>query len=123
MSFAPRASGSRPVTRTLLLFWDGVPFMRQADYASPPRSRPPHTLPAGRRPLSSSPFHFRGVSAEVLCAAFHKQFLRDTLTEIEKKLIERAMEQAQGVQAEAARMLGLSRSDIGYKVTKYAIER
>jgi DNA-binding NtrC family response regulator len=49
--------------------------------------------------------------------------LRDTLTEIEKKLIERAMEQAQGVQAEAARMLGLSRSDIGYKVTKYAIER
>ena len=49
--------------------------------------------------------------------------LRDTLTEIEKKLIERAMEQAKGVQAEAARMLGLSRSDIGYKVTKYAIER
>jgi DNA-binding NtrC family response regulator len=49
--------------------------------------------------------------------------LRDTLTEIEKKLIERALEQAQGVQAEAARMLGLSRSDMGYKVTKYAIER
>jgi transcriptional regulator with GAF, ATPase, and Fis domain len=49
--------------------------------------------------------------------------LRDTLTEIEKKLIERALEQAQGVQAEAARMLGLSRSDMGYKVTKYAIGR
>jgi transcriptional regulator with GAF, ATPase, and Fis domain len=49
--------------------------------------------------------------------------LHDTLTEIEKNLIERAMEEARGVQAEAARMLGLSRSDMGYKVAKYAIER
>lgn len=49
--------------------------------------------------------------------------LHDTLTEFEKSLIERAMEEAKGVQAEAARMLGLSRSDMGYKVTKYAIER
>ena len=49
--------------------------------------------------------------------------LRNTLTEIEKNLIERAMAQANGVQAEAARMLGLSRSDMGYKISKYAIER
>lgn len=49
--------------------------------------------------------------------------LRNTLTEIERDLIERAMEQAKGVQAEAARMLGLSRSDMGYKISKYAIER
>jgi DNA-binding NtrC family response regulator len=47
--------------------------------------------------------------------------LRELLTAFEKGLIERALEQANGVQAEAARMLGLSRSDIGYKVTKYAI--
>jgi DNA-binding NtrC family response regulator len=47
--------------------------------------------------------------------------LRELLTAFEKALIERALEQANGVQAEAARMLGLSRSDIGYKVTKYAI--
>ena len=47
--------------------------------------------------------------------------LRELLTAFEKGLIERALEQANGIQAEAARMLGLSRSDIGYKVTKYAI--
>ena len=49
--------------------------------------------------------------------------LRELLTAFEKGLIERALEQANGVQAEAARMLGLSRSDIGYKVAKYAIGR
>ncbi len=49
--------------------------------------------------------------------------LRELLTAFEKGLIERALERANGVQAEAARMLGLSRSDIGYKVAKYAIAR
>ncbi|MGH9643279.1 MAG: sigma-54 interaction domain-containing protein, partial [Terriglobales bacterium] len=49
--------------------------------------------------------------------------LRELLVAFEKGLIERALEQAHGVQAEAARMLGLSRSDMGYKVTKYAIGR
>ncbi len=49
--------------------------------------------------------------------------LRELLTAFEKGLIERALEQANGVQAEAARMLGLSRSDMGYKVAKYAVER
>lgn len=49
--------------------------------------------------------------------------LRGLLTAFEKGLIERALGQANGVQAEAARLLGLSRSDIGYKVTKYAIVR
>ncbi len=48
--------------------------------------------------------------------------LRETLAELGKNLIKRALEQANGVQPEAARMLGLSRSDMGYKVTKYAIE-
>ncbi len=49
--------------------------------------------------------------------------LRELLTSFEKALIERALEQANGVQAEAARMLGLSRSDMGYKVTKHSIAR
>lgn len=47
--------------------------------------------------------------------------LRELLTAFERGLLERAMEQANGVQAEAGRMLGLSRSDMGYKVAKYAI--
>jgi len=49
--------------------------------------------------------------------------LRELLTAFERGLLERAMEQANGVQAEAARMLGLSRSDMGYKVTKFAMGR
>jgi DNA-binding NtrC family response regulator len=40
------------------------------------------------------------------------------LAEVEGQLIARAMEQAGGVQAEAARRLGLSRSDLHYKLRK-----
>ncbi|HYM74346.1 MAG TPA: sigma-54 dependent transcriptional regulator [Candidatus Dormibacteraeota bacterium] len=49
--------------------------------------------------------------------------LRQLLLAFERGLIERALEQANGVQAEAARMLGVSRSDIGYKISKYEIGR
>ncbi len=49
--------------------------------------------------------------------------LRQLLVDFERGLIERALEQAHGVQAEAARMLGVSRSDIGYKISKYEIGR
>ncbi|MGA8043969.1 MAG: sigma-54 dependent transcriptional regulator [Terracidiphilus sp.] len=45
--------------------------------------------------------------------------LRETLMRLEKLLIARSLEMAKGVQAEAARRLGLSRSDLGYKVGKY----
>jgi DNA-binding NtrC family response regulator len=45
--------------------------------------------------------------------------LRETLEQIEKTLITRALQSADGVQAEAARRLGLSRSDLNYKLTKY----
>lgn len=47
--------------------------------------------------------------------------LRDALTDLERLLIERALRSANGVQAEAARQLELSRSYIGYKVAKYGI--
>lgn len=47
--------------------------------------------------------------------------LRDAMTRLERNLIERALESSGGVQAEAARRLNLSRSDLGYKVTKYAL--
>jgi DNA-binding NtrC family response regulator len=48
--------------------------------------------------------------------------LREFLAEAEKTLIERALKQTQGAQAEAARRLGLSRSDLSYKLTKYGIK-
>ncbi len=47
--------------------------------------------------------------------------LRDTLSRVERNLIVRALESTGGVQAEAARQLSLSRSDLGYKVDKYAL--
>ena len=47
--------------------------------------------------------------------------LRELLAQLERSLIARALDSAGGVQAEAARRLGLSRSDLGYKVNKYSI--
>ncbi len=47
--------------------------------------------------------------------------IRDVLNRLEKDLVERALISSGGVQAEAARRLGLSRSDLGYKVSKYGL--
>ncbi|HWQ35162.1 MAG TPA: sigma-54 dependent transcriptional regulator [Blastocatellia bacterium] len=48
--------------------------------------------------------------------------LRETLETTERELIRRALQAANGVQAEAARHLGVTRSDIGYKIRKYGLE-
>jgi two-component system response regulator HydG len=48
--------------------------------------------------------------------------LRRMLDEVEKSLVGRALESAGGVQAEAARRLGISRSDIAYKIRKHGLE-
>lgn len=45
--------------------------------------------------------------------------LSKVLEKIEKELIQNALTKAEGVQAEAARKLGISRSDIAYKIKKY----
>ena len=47
--------------------------------------------------------------------------LRDLLEQVEKGLITRALKSGAGVQAEAARRLQLSRSDLAYKLTKYGV--
>jgi two-component system response regulator PilR (NtrC family) len=47
--------------------------------------------------------------------------LRDVMARFERSLLERALEMTNGVQAEAARHLEISRSDLGYKVSKYAL--
>ena len=41
---------------------------------------------------------------------------------LEKGLILRALKSSEGVQAEAARRLHLSRSDLAYKLSKYEIK-
>lgn len=47
--------------------------------------------------------------------------LREVMARFERSLLERALEMTNGVQAEAARHLEISRSDLGYKVSKYAL--
>jgi two-component system, NtrC family, response regulator PilR len=59
---------------------------------------------------------------EQLVAMLPQQLdLRETLARMERSLIERALSLTKGVQAEAARSLEISRSDLGYKVGKYAL--
>ncbi len=48
--------------------------------------------------------------------------LRAFLSQTEKAVLERALAAANGAQAEAARRIGLSRSDFGYKMSKYRIK-
>jgi two-component system response regulator HydG len=47
--------------------------------------------------------------------------LRDFLAKTEKQLILRALKASGGAQADAARQLGISRSDMSYKLAKYGI--
>lgn len=61
-------------------------------------------------------------SVERLIDQFPEQIdIREAFTQLEKGLIERAIDLSGGVQAEAARRLGLSRSDFGYKLGKHSI--
>ena len=46
---------------------------------------------------------------------------REVLEQFERELLTRALEEADGVQAEAARRLNLTRGDVGYKIRKYGI--
>jgi DNA-binding NtrC family response regulator len=48
--------------------------------------------------------------------------LRELLEDVEKRLIVRALSSSSAVQAEAARRLQLSRSDLSYKLTKFDIK-
>lgn len=47
--------------------------------------------------------------------------LKTVLEDLEKDLIRRALHAGEGVQAEAARRLSISRSDIGYRLSKYHV--
>jgi DNA-binding NtrC family response regulator len=47
--------------------------------------------------------------------------LRELLNNFEKALIVRSLDHSHGIQAEAARKLGLSRSDLGYKVGRHGL--
>ena len=62
------------------------------------------------------------LTVEQLAALLPKRLdLREAMARFERALLERALEMTNGVQAEAARHLEISRSDLGYKVGKYAL--
>ena len=54
-------------------------------------------------------------------AARDRGLARDT-DSLERRLIQRALNGTSGAQAEAARRLGVSRSDLGYKLSKHEIK-
>ena len=61
-------------------------------------------------------------SIEMLAEQLPTQLdLRETMTRLERALIVRSLDLSKGVQAEAARKLGLSRSDLGYKVGRHGL--
>ncbi|KAA6461917.1 sigma-54-dependent Fis family transcriptional regulator [Acidobacteria bacterium AB60] len=62
------------------------------------------------------------LSVERLAESLPRQLnLRNTLGELERALLVRALNDSNGIQAEAARQLELSRSDMGYKLAKYSL--
>ena len=64
----------------------------------------------------------REVSIEALAEQLPSQLdLRETISRLERALIVRSLDLAKGVQAEAARKLGLSRSDLGYKIGRHSL--
>jgi DNA-binding NtrC family response regulator len=81
----------------------------------------PEDFPLQPGPSPSNPSRAQ-LTVEQLVLQLPEQLdLRDLLARLERNLIARAIESSGGVQAEAARRLGLSRSDLGYKVNKYSI--
>jgi two-component system, NtrC family, response regulator HydG len=75
----------------------------------------PLATPIGQ-PASSS------LSMEWVNAQPESISLRSLLEEVEKSLITRALQSSGGVQAEAARRLQLSRSDLSYKLSKFGLK-
>ena len=81
----------------------------------------PDDFPLQPIPATASPVN-RELTIEEMALQLPPHLdLRDTMMRFERALIVRALDNADGVQAEAARHLGVSRSDLGYKVGKYSI--
>jgi DNA-binding NtrC family response regulator len=73
-------------------------------------------------PLKQSPSNAEDDQLTWLTAMPETINLRERLDQVEKGLILRALKSGGGVQAEAARRLQLSRSDLAYKLTKHGIK-
>jgi DNA-binding NtrC family response regulator len=63
----------------------------------------------------------RGLVASIVDQMPAQLNLRETMLQLERTLIARSLDLSGGVQAEAARRLGLSRSDLGYKIGRLGL--
>jgi DNA-binding NtrC family response regulator len=84
-----------------------------------------HEIGADDLPLAqkeSFPANGNGAHANTLSIPFADSFdLTGVLESAEKELIVRTLNATRGAQAEAARRMGLSRSALAYKLTKYGV--
>ena len=68
------------------------------------------------------PANGNGAHADALYISLADPFdLTEVLENAEKELIVRTLNATRGAQAEAARRMGLSRSALAYKLTKYGV--
>jgi DNA-binding NtrC family response regulator len=73
-------------------------------------------------PVVAKPQAEEALTVEALAGRLPEQLnIRETMNDLERALIVRSLDLAKGVQAEAARYLGISRSDLGYKIGKYGL--
>ncbi len=80
----------------------------------------PEDFPTGRR--SSQAPASDAIYSQWIDSLPESLSMRELLEDIEKRLIMRALSSSGAVQAEAARRLQLSRSDLAYKLTKFDIK-
>lgn len=78
-------------------------------------------FPVANTPSSTGPAPASGNLENVIQALPSELDVRSVLEDLERQLLIRALDASGGAQAEAARKLGLSRSDMTYKVKKYNI--
>ena len=86
--------------------------LRVRDVMVPQPTSPSLTTSANRNPLTT------------WMASLPERFeLRPLLDEVERELILKALAASQGRQAEAARALGVSHSDLSYKLRKHSLQK
>ena len=71
---------------------------------------------------SDLPFNIRDHTLKAKYASQIKDALPSTIEDIEKTKILEAIKRTGGIQAKAARMLGITPRQIGYKIKKYNIQ-
>jgi transcriptional regulator with PAS, ATPase and Fis domain len=76
---------------------------------------------ADRITLDDLPLHLRG-GYVLTSASYSDKSLDEAISELERKMIVDALKQTRGLQAKAAKLLGISERSIWYRIKKYSID-